>query len=184
MALHPTSHYRPLQRQLHWVIFAVVLLAYLLVFTHVFTARENPVHGPVVQWHMLAGILVLLLTLARVWVRRKYGKPPIQPPLTRIVGAVAGLTHGALYAFLIVQPLLGFALVQVAGRAVKVSGFTLIPALVSEPNKALAGTIHTVHTVIGLAFLAVIALHVAAALWHHYRVHDDTLRRMLGPGRS
>ena len=58
--------------------------------------------------------------------------------------------------------------------------FTL-PALLSE-NKNLADSLRDVHEALAWTLVGVVAVHVAAALQHHFRAHDATLRRMLGGG--
>lgn len=184
MTRQPMSRYRPIQRHLHWIIFALVLLTYLLINIHHWTLRSDWLHGPSEHLHMLMGILVLLVTIPRLWMRRKYGAPPIQPPLTRLVNALAHVTHWALYAFLVVQPVLGIAYRQIKGKDISLFGTTIVPSFVSHPNLELAKEVFRFHALIGTAFYYIIALHIAAALWHHYLRRDDTLQRMLPPPRD
>ncbi len=181
MASDMMARYRPVQRRLHWIVFALVLIAYLLINIHHMTLRTDPFHAVSEHMHMVAGILVLLLTLPRLWARKKYGTPPIQPPLTRLVGTLSRVTHWALYAFLIVQPLLGIATRQVGGKSVSLFGATLLPSFVSHPDRELAREIFQYHALIGTAFYYVIAAHILAALWHHYLRRDNTMQRMLAP---
>jgi cytochrome b561 len=54
----------------------------------------------------------------------------------------------------------------------------LIPA-----DKALGKSIENIHARLGTIGYYLIALHALAGLFHHYVMHDNTLRRML-PGRS
>ena len=71
------------------------------------------------------------------------------------------------------------------GETVTWFGRTL-PALIS-PSRRLAHTLEDVHEAIANAGYALIALHAAAALFHHYLVRDNTLRLMVpwlsGAGR-
>ncbi|HLF95708.1 MAG TPA: cytochrome b/b6 domain-containing protein [Methylococcaceae bacterium] len=53
-----------------------------------------------------------------------------------------------------------------------------MPALVGE-SKYLAELIEEVHETAGTVGYFLIGLHAAAALFHHYVVGDNTLRRML-----
>jgi cytochrome b561 len=50
------------------------------------------------------------------------------------------------------------------------------------PSNALAGQVKEMHETFGTIGYFLIGLHAFAALFHHYIVKDDTLRRML-PGR-
>lgn len=184
MPAEALSRYRPIQRHLHWIMFALVVTVYVLINLHHSTSRESAWHEITEHAHMVAGVLVLLLVLPRLWMRRKYGAPPHEPTLARGVRWFARVTHWALYAFLVVQPLLGLTTVEVAGGSVSLFGVTLIPALASTPNRELAGAIFQYHALIGTTFYYIIGLHIVAALWHHFLRRDDTMRRMLGVSRQ
>jgi cytochrome b561 len=61
-----------------------------------------------------------------------------------------------------------------------VFGWFEVPATVYgiDGQEDLAGD---VHFALAMSLLALIVLHVAAALRHHFVARDDTLRRMLRP---
>lgn len=182
MAVAPMSHYRPVQRRLHWIMFALVAAAYVLINLHHATARGTFIHGFTEHAHMVVGLLVLVLIMPRFWIRRKHGAPPIEPPMARWAHWLARVTHWALYAFLLVQPLLGLTYREVQGRGVTLLGATIIPAFFADHgNRELAKQIFSFHAVIGTVFYFVIGLHILAALWHHYLRRDNTMTRMLGP---
>jgi len=64
-----------------------------------------------------------------------------------------------------------------AGKPVPFFGLEL-PPLASE-NKDLAKTIKEIHETVGEVGYYLIGLHAAAALFHHYILADNTLKRML-----
>ena len=68
------------------------------------------------------------------------------------------------------------------GKTIPFFGLEL-PALVGA-DKAFAGSVKEIHETIGTIGYYLVGLHAAAALYHHYFVHDDTLRRMLPQRRS
>ncbi|HEV2623104.1 MAG TPA: cytochrome b/b6 domain-containing protein [Frateuria sp.] len=172
------SRYPALVRAAHWLTVLAVFAAYLLVE---FGGEDKEAGGPsaALQWHYLAGLLVLLLLLVRLPVLAIGRFPPIQPAPGRFTHLVARITHLALYAFLLVQPLLGIVQVDLAGDRVTlpVLGWSL-PSLV-PPDATWHERIGELHEAIGEIFYWIIGLHVAAALWHHFIVRDNTLRRML-----
>jgi cytochrome b561 len=45
-------------------------------------------------------------------------------------------------------------------------------------NPELAGIFKDIHEVSANAFIALLAAHLGAALYHHFILRDDTLRRM------
>ena len=61
-----------------------------------------------------------------------------------------------------------------------------MPALVAK-NNPLGFQLLGVHKFAGYTLLALLALHVGVALWHHFVRKDGTLRRMMpapGPTRT
>jgi len=63
-------------------------------------------------------------------------------------------------------------------------GFIQLPDLVPK-SKPLYDAFLTTHEVLACTLGAVVTLHVAAAIKHHFVLKDDTLRRMLPfPGKN
>lgn len=178
-----SSHYGPGMRWLHWGMFALVVLAYLGANLHGMLPRGSAARANVLAGHFLAGIAVFLLVWPRIALRFKGGVPPIHPPLKPWLRVLSGLTHFALYAFLVVQPLLGLVTAQYTGKKIGLFGVTVIPQLVAV-DRDFGHRLEDVHVFVADVFYWVIGLHILAALWHHYAVRDDTLARMLPPGRG
>ena len=88
---------------------------------------------------------------------------------------LAGLMHAALYAFLVIMPVLGWLTLSAGGKVIPFFGLELSALIASD--KAFA--VKEVHETIGTIGYYLIGLHAAAALYHHYFMHDDTLLRML-----
>ncbi|MEO7338831.1 MAG: cytochrome b/b6 domain-containing protein, partial [Caldimonas sp.] len=76
---------------------------------------------------------------------------------------------------------LGWLTLSAEGKLVPFFGLQL-PALVDE-SKSIAGWAKELHETGGTVGYFLIGLHAAAALFHHYVVRDNTLRRML-PSRD
>ena len=57
-------------------------------------------------------------------------------------------------------------------------GFFQLPDLVPK-SKPLYEALLTTHQTLALVLAAVVTLHAAAALKHHFMMKDDVLRRML-----
>lgn len=171
--------YTPTQRGLHWLMALLVLAGYLLIEQRGIFPRGSAERSAMVQGHFWVGIVVFALVWWRLLRRRADGAPAITPPLGRPTALVSRLFHLALYAFLVVMPVLGLATAWSDGKAILVpfTGIAL-PALLPE-NEGLAHTLEDLHGSIGEAFYWVIGAHVLAALWHHLIRRDDTLRRML-----
>jgi len=166
-------------RWLHWLVFAFVLLAYLFINLRGAYDRGSAEQLLMMQWHKLTGVIAFLLVLPRLLHRWRNIPPAVVPPIAPWEATLSKIMHFALYAFLVVQPLLGLFTSFAGGRGVGIPGTALqIPSPMTA-NKALAEQLGNIHGWIGNAFYFVIGLHIAAALWHHFFRHDNTLKRML-----
>jgi cytochrome b561 len=90
------------------------------------------------------------------------------------------LAHYALYALLVAAPVVGIVLQFARGDALPVFGLFEV-ASPWAADRAFAGAVKEVHEVLANALVILAALHAAAALLHHFALHDRTLLRML-PG--
>jgi cytochrome b561 len=80
---------------------------------------------------------------------------------------------------MVVLPLIGWLMLSAAGKPIPFFAWELPPLL--APNRSLAEVLEDVHEAVASVGYALIGAHAAAALFHHYVVRDNTLRRML-PG--
>jgi cytochrome b561 len=128
------------------------------------------------EGHRHFGLLVLLLFAVRVFVRARLGRLPAAAGTPWPMRVAAGATHVALYALLLAMPLLGWALSNAQGKPVHFLGATL-PALVGD-DEDLADRLQAWHIDAAWVLLALVCLHVAAALFHHFVLRDGVLRRM------
>lgn len=171
--------YAPALRWLHWIIFALVLIAYLAINLHEVFPHGSSVRANVRATHFLAGIAVLLLALPRLVARLAHAAPPIVPPMDRLTYRIGKLTHLALYLFLIVQPIMGIITLQLDGKPIVFFGVTVLPVLFGSGDPQLAHQWQDIHGTVGTVFYYVIGLHILAAFWHHFVRKDNALRRML-----
>jgi cytochrome b561 len=129
--------------------------------------------------HKLIGFALLWIVVARLLYRLWHGVPDHEPTIESWQRVVSRGNHWALYVLLLVLPLLGWLGVSLY-PALEIFGFFSLPAL-AAPNKAAAEWVLAVHKGLALLLIALIGLHVAAALYHYFIRRDGVLRRML-PG--
>lgn len=174
----PTRRYSRRARWFHWAAFAFVALAYLFINLRGYFPRGSDAGRTSMQAHYLVGLVVLALVLPRLLHRLRNTPPPVTPPLAGWESVLSRLTHFALYAFLLVQPLLGLLAVWASGPLQLPYTALRIPSPLT-PNHGLRESLGDLHGTIGTVFYYVIGLHIAAALWHHFFRCDNTLQRML-----
>lgn len=172
-----TNRYGSLSISLHWLMLALLIGVYACINLHELAPRGSDLRASLKTWHFMLGLTVFALVFLRLAVRFVTPSPQMNPQIAAWQRHLAHLMHGVLYAFLILMPLLGWLTLSAAGKAIPFFGLEL-PALIG-PDKALAESIEDLHGTIGTLGYYLIGLHAAAALYHHYFVQDDTLRRML-----
>ncbi len=184
-----THRYGILTITFHWVTLGLIALMVALGFWMGDLPDGSFQRFKAVELHKSVGITVLVLTLARFawrWIDR-----PLPPPtsLTDWQKSVARILHGALYALLFLVPMAGWATASAStlGLPLRLYGalpwpdlpFTTASSGRAEDQQALEHLFHQVHQTLIITLVAMIAIHAAAALWHHFGLKDDTLRRML-----
>jgi len=177
LTVTPAGRYTPLARWLHWAVFVAVVLAYLFINLRGVFPRGSSAARVSMQGHILAGLVVLALVLPRLLQRLRHAPLPA-PAVAPWESALSRLTHLTLYAFLLVQPLLGLATEWASGPLHIPFTALQIPSPLT-PDHALKESLGNLHGTIGTVFYYVIGLHIAAALWHHFVRRESTLRRML-----
>ncbi len=165
---------------LHWLMLVLLVGVYACIELHEVYGR-TPTGAMFENWHTTLGFAVLVLVIGRLVLRFAQPRPATVPPLAAWQDRLATLMHFVLLGFMLVMPLIGWVLLSAEGHDVVFLGLPL-PGL-TPPDRAFAETVAEVHEVIGTLGYVLIALHAAAALFHHYVVKDNTLMRML-PRRS
>ena len=176
MNAKPTG-YSGTQKALHWLM-APLVLAMLAIGLSLPQMAPGPLTNTLYEVHKSTGMLVFVLVLLRLAVRRRHGAPPLDPGLPQWQKRAAAASHAALYALLLAMPVAGWAGTSACCRPVEFL-WTLPATLPVPAGDAVAKPMFALHLAPGLALIALVGLHVAAALPPHFGRRDDTLRRML-----
>ena len=151
------------QIYLHWIVVILVTFQFLLNdgIVKIFKDRMDGVidNVPSPNPHVIVGGIILLLVVWRLFLRLKHGVPDLPKSEKPIAGLIAKGVHYLFYILLIALPL--------SGASAWFLGIEL-PAFVHGLGSNL--------------LLAIIALHIAAALLHHFVLKTDVLKKMLGMG--
>ena len=172
-----TDRYGSLSIFIHWLMLALLVAVYACMELRGFYPKGSDLREGLKTWHFMLGLSVFALVFVRLAIRLATPSPQVSLQRPAWQRHLAGLMHVALYAFLIVMPLLGWLTLSAGGKVIPFFGLEL-PALVG-PDKAFAGSVKEIHETIATIGYYLIGLHATAALYHHYFVHDDTLLRML-----
>ena len=167
-------------RHFHWWTVALVLTqaplgVYMVYRGNVtnFDALTNTLYSA----HKSLGLLILVLVAGRLLYRFLHGAPPPEPTITWWQRGAAFVNHWSLYLLLILVPIVGWLGISLYG-ARNVFGIVDIPPLASQDQAAAEGVL-MLHRYLAFLTIALIAVHVAAALFHYFIRKDEVLARML-----
>ena len=168
--------YTAVAKGLHWLM-AVMILGLLALGIYMSDLPLSPQKLQLYSWHKWAGVTVFLLVWLRLAWRVTHRPPALPEAMAPLMRLAAHAGHAALYVLMIVIPLSGWLMSSAKGFQTVWFGVLPIPDLVGR-DKALGDLLQEVHEALNVLLMLTLAGHVAAALWHHFILKDDTLRRM------
>lgn len=161
---------------LHWAI-ALLLLFQIGLGWALEDLPKGAAQFAGYQFHKSVGITILLLSLARLAVRLFKARPaPVKDGKAQML--LASAVHGLLYVVMIVGPLTGWIIVSTARVRLQTMLFGTIPWPDLPVGRAFHEPAEVLHGALGTVAIGLIALHVAGALYHHFR-REDVIGRML-----
>lgn len=161
----------------HWGV-AVLVAAQLALGWWMIGLPDLPrgIQAPWFNLHKSIGLTIGLLMLARLWWRQRHRPPPLPGSLPRWQAIAARANHAALYACLLLMPLSGYLGSVFSGYPIRYFGIVLPQWGWASP--ALKQFFSAVHFGTVCLLMALIALHVAAALKHLLVNRDGVVARM------
>lgn len=168
--------YRSIVVWIHWITAFFVVAQVTLGFVFHDMPR-GPERTEVFTWHKTVGALILLLALLRLAVRLMNPPPPYPSDFPKWERFLAVWNHRFFYILLIALPLTGLAAVSGAaeGGLVPIQFGLALPAI---PGIAEENAFGDVHEVLVLITLALVVLHVSAALYNQFGSKTNVADRM------
>ncbi|MBF0460164.1 MAG: cytochrome b [Magnetococcales bacterium] len=164
-------------RFMHWSMAVLLMIMVGLGFYATSLTFYDPLYHRALFWHRSLGVLVFGLFLFRFAWRISHPPPPLPADMPAWERYAATWTHLALYLLMCLIPLFGYLITTSDGRGVSVFDWFEVPALL-PPAKGRETWAGTTHLVLAVLFSVLVALHVAAAIKHHFINRDGILRRM------
>lgn len=171
--------YGPIHKALHWIVFALLAAQFAVGFLMPHIRRDTPMEG-LVAWHVSLGTAILFFLVIRaLW---RLAKPvPMDPTIPTWQRHLAGLTHGLLYALVLIMVLLGWSAAGYYDWTVRLFGAVTLPRLAPK-GAEWAHEAGDIHNALVWVLLGFIALHIVAALYHRFVMRDGVMQRMLPGG--
>ena len=169
--------YGGVAKSLHWFM-ALLLLGMLALGLYMHDLPLSPDKLELFSWHKWGGVTLFLLVLVRLAWRLAHRPPPLPLAMPPAQAFAAHAGHALLYVLMLAIPLSGWLMSSAKGFQTVWFGILPIPDLL-ERDKALGALLTQVHEMLNVAFMVLLAVHIGAALKHHFIDRDDILQRML-----
>jgi len=169
-----TLQYDPRTIALHWLTVLLVASLWCLGQSIDWFPKGDP-RTYARSVHITLGVILAAVVAYRLAWRAGAGTR-LPPTGSGPMDKAAVVAHKLLYVLLVATVLLGLA--NAWERGDSLYGLLRIPAFDAE-DKQLRENIEDIHALAANAIVILAALHAAAALFHHYRLKDQVLQRML-----
>jgi len=162
---------------LHWATVVLILGMFASALLRGFTAGQEQA-ATLLHIHRSLGMATWIVAICRLGWRLSFGfLPPFPDTMSKVQQWLATASEYGLYAILLIQPLTGLAQSFTRGRPFPLLAWE-VPSLMSR-DKALTDLIEKIHAVSAWMLLALIGLHILAALFHRLILKDEVLQSML-----
>lgn len=172
--------YSPAARFFHWLTFGFLIVMIPVGVIMADRGERNIWDGTtnaLYSGHKLAGFVLLFILIARLGYRLIKGAPPPEPTIEPWQRTVSAINHWGLYIVLFAMALTGWLGTSLF-PALEIFGLFKLPALAS-PDQEASKRVLDLHGLLAFGLIALTAMHVGAALYHHFVRKDGVLRRML-----
>jgi cytochrome b561 len=174
--------YKPLAKLFHWLTALLVLLTIPAALIMLTPGIERSVQDPLFLFHKNIGVVILVLVALRLAYRIVNPPPPLPASVPVWQARLASATHWLLYGLLLAMAVSGYVRVTAGGFPLEVFDRLGLPRPVPRSD-SLAETAKSIHAFLRYPLVALIVVHIGAALHHAIIKRDGVFGRML-PGRG
>ena len=169
------SSYGFVSKNFHWIMALIILFNFTLGY-FMGDLDKGPLRFFIFNFHKSIGILVIVLIILRfLW--RLFNLVPTPLSKNNLLNKLSKFVHYFFYFILLVVTFSGWTYSSARGGPFNVFGLFSVPALV-EKNEEIGKIARDIHSISVYIFIAFVALHILATLYHHYFLKDKTLKRM------
>lgn len=161
-------------RILHWL---TAILIFTTLFIGFVMVNSLGSYGAMIGVHMTLGVSILVIVIVRAANRFTHRAPKLPETVGRMEHKLVVGSELTLYALMLAQPLVGWAMVSAEGRPVVIFGSLRLPRI-APFNADLYFALRQTHSVLAYMLVAVIAAHISAVLLHTLTLRDRMLARM------
>lgn len=161
---------------LHWLVALLIFVAFPLGL-YMADLPLSPEKLKLFSYHKWIGVTVFMLAGLRVVWRLTHTPPPLPASVASWQRRASAVAHSLLYLLILVIPISGWLMSSAKGVQTVWLGVLPLPDLIGK-DKALGHLLEEVHETLNYTLLALVVLHVAGALQHHFIERQPFLQRM------
>lgn len=168
--------YTSLAIAFHWLLAFAIILTFCFGL-YMVELPFSPQRLKQYNWHKWAGMTILFLSTTRLLWRLTHRPPALSQALPAWQRLASHGTHLLMYILFFAIPLAGWAYSSALGFPIVLYGVIEMPDWVAR-DKEFAATLKLVHQYLAYSLAALVVVHIAAALQHHFILKDGLLARM------
>jgi cytochrome b561 len=169
-----TGYYSRVARWLHWGMALLIIGNLAGGLLHDIAPQQ------IMPVHKANGILLLVLAIVRIGWRLTHKAPAWPESMSRGARRLSSLAHASLYGLMVLIPLSGWIMSSASDRPISFFGLFDVPKFAVTKEDMVAGISYEAHEMLAFVMIALLVLHIAAALRHHFILKDGIMARMLG----
>jgi cytochrome b561 len=174
----PALRYTATSRWLHWLIAALVgVVIPVGIWIHYFEPANEAFKLRLYNIHESLGVIVFVVMLIRLLNRLRHPPPPLPAGTPAFIYFASRVTHGALYALLMLMPVIGFLATNAWGFPLSVFGVLPLPSPVGK-DEDLAKLLSLLHLSGAIAVILLIGGHLMGVIYHTFIRRDGLIQRM------
>jgi cytochrome b561 len=161
-------------RILHWTMAPMVIVQLLIGVTMIASLSYYPL---LLAIHRPLGLVILVFAVVRLANRLTHRPPPFLATMSRAERRIATWSEYSLYALLLVQPVIGWAMLSAARFPIILVGPVRLPGIAPH-NVDIYAVLRECHNIFAFLLFATFTAHMCAVLFHTLVLRDKLINRM------
>lgn len=174
--MNTSESYGIVSKFFHWVV-GITMIGLLAVGLIMKDMPNSPDKFELYGLHKSTGILIIAFIAMRLIWKFMNLTPELPQTMSPLQKIGSNAAHVFLYISMVVMPLSGWGMSSAGGYKISFFGLFTVPPIVPK-SKMLGGIFHETHELLSKALIAVLIIHILAALLHHFWYKDGILKRM------
>jgi cytochrome b561 len=170
----PSARFTLPSRILHWTMAPMVVAQLLIGVIMIASLSYYPL---LLAIHRPLGVAILIFAVVRLTNRLTHRPPAFLATMSRAERRIATWSEYALYALLLVQPVIGWATLSAASLPITLVGPIRLPGIAPQ-NLDLYALLRECHGVFAFLLFAAFTAHMCAVLFHTLVLRDRLIDRM------